>query len=178
MMNLLSQQRKESVRNEYRLRLIAVGLFALFITIIIAGVLLVPAYITNSVQLDNIRGQINSFEGKRAEDITFLRDTIQKTNELIHILTEDNINVLVYADVIQPITEKKGNVDITTISYNTGVNEAVVVQISGVAPSRDMLLSFADKLKQHPSFSNIEVPVSHLASRTNVEFSLEITVKK
>lgn len=170
--------KKAVVRNEYRARVAVVVLFALFFTLLLASFLLIPSYIIASVTKNDIEAQKEQLEIQQGEqDIAALKNVIEKTNARIDILQEEGSFVSVSETVIKPLVAERQGVRIARIQHNE-TSDGWTVQVSGVAPNRNTLLEFVDKLEQYPKFENVHVPVSNFVDRTNIEFSLEIRMSK
>lgn len=52
------------------------------------------------------------------------------------------------------------------------------ISLSGKAKTRDNLLSFQDKLKANKCFENLNVPLSNLVNKDNVDFQIDFDVQK
>ena len=67
-----------------------------------------------------------------------------------------------------PVVIKKGGVK--TTSY--------VINVSGVAVSRDALLRFSKKLEANEMFADVDLPISNLVENKNPTFSIGLTLAK
>ena len=52
------------------------------------------------------------------------------------------------------------------------------ISLSGKATTRDVLLQFQDKLNQSDCFQNAKIPLSNLFIQENVDFQLDVEIKK
>ena len=54
----------------------------------------------------------------------------------------------------------------------------LILSLSGHANTRDNLLTFRDRLSQSDCFSNVDLPVSELVSKDNVDFQMKLNVSE
>jgi Tfp pilus assembly protein PilN len=74
------------------------------------------------------------------------------------------------------------------LSLNTIIPEGILLEklvttnqqisLSGKATTRDILLQFQDKLNQSDCFKNAKIPLSDLFIQENVDFQLDVEIKK
>ena len=64
------------------------------------------------------------------------------------------------------------------ISVNSIVTNNYKATVSGKARDRDILISFKESLEKSDCFSEVNLPLSSLVSRENVDFALELNIKK
>ena len=147
--------------------------------VIIACVVLAPAYvlsgINESVSKSNLDTQskisltaVDQASISTAQDINGKLNLVESAENNKFIVSEKVINSI--------IASKSPNIKITRIVYvekdeSTG---AKLVTISGIAPSREELLSFRQALEENSSFKNIDLPVSNFVKETNIQFTLTL----
>jgi len=172
-MNLLPIEEKKKLMSLYRERLVVVGLYALAVVFAVSSLML-GAFVI-----------LASEERVSLEEIVVLRskDPLMKENKVVEKEITDIKNALdilgvkedetsVRTDLFERIVHERGGVEITGISYDRR-EEGGVVNVQGIAPNRQELVSFSVRLEQS-GFSGTHVPVSSFVEDTNIPFALTI----
>ena len=179
MMNLLPQDEKKKITREYHARLIVAAL-TLFGSAISAGIImLIPSYTSLLLEEGSIAlilGTPILEEQARAYDE--LSSELDMANKKLAILKKGADDIDIFENVITPITARRGSISILGITYEKNINGAKIVRVSGVAKDREVLRGFAKALEEEPYFERVEIPVSNFVKDRDIEFSLEIGVKK
>ena len=202
MPNLLPSTEKKRVRREYKLRLATVWLFHLAVLGIIAGIAIFPSTVTLQQRLDQLTDKRDQF-AKQEETVKAkeLRGTLKRTDTRLAVLEPYDQHVPVYVLVEQLLTKAGDNVAINGIRYTRSMQtpkeegsdtstdsdtsstsnapdepfEKVTMSVTGVAETRDSLISFKDTLRSLKHFDEVTLPVSNLAARADIKFTLQIT---
>ncbi len=171
MTNLLPKNDKHLIREEYRLRLVTVVLFAFSAVIIMASVLLIPSYfitylkgVSGEEQIKIIRDVVAMHERDNVDQIL-----VEAKQKLKAISSERQSDMV---EVIQTILEEQSAV----ISLNSFVSVDDMIRVEGVARSRDDLVLFADRLEKTPLFVNVNLPLSNLAPSKDIRFSFDMKI--
>lgn len=176
MANLLPTGYRQGLSKEYKLRLGA-GVFGLLAFSIFVGILLLaPSFVLTITELRAAQSQLETVNTPLSSQSTSTENeqTITVTNEKIR--QAENIRRLVPTTVIENITTVlPAGVELTSLTLSRNNNGQISARISGISQSRSSLLSFRDQLNAQPEFVDIELPVSALAARENVSFSLNLT---
>ena len=97
-------------------------------------------------------------------------------NKLSLIENAKNGKFTISEKVIQAIIlQKMPNIKITNISYENDPREGKKISIRGIAPSREVLLSFRIALESDSSFKQVNLPISNFVKGSNIEFYLSLT---
>lgn len=64
------------------------------------------------------------------------------------------------------------------IALNGIAGKGYAVSLSGRAADRDVLIAFREKLEQDECFSEINFPLSNLVAKENLDFQLDLNIKK
>lgn len=174
---LLPIHERKALRREYRLRLIAVFLLLLSFALLIGMGALFPSYVKilyeekaelgTALSLQNNKDlmEISAKEKELADD-KFLVDELAKTNTSIRP-----------SSLIESIGLQRGSVSLTSIDVDLTSTTTAVMIIQGVAPTRDELLKFKEKLENLVPGNIVDLPLSQLAKNTKLQFSLKLTQK-
>lgn len=174
MINLLPQEKKSELKKEYRLRLVAVSLFAGSAVILFAVAAFLPLYLSFSAQSELLDistiGDIVTPDEKLET-----RAIVKQTRRQLSVLEEEEQSPVV-TELIPEVIKRKGPTDLQRISYQR-TGDDIIIRANGVAPERGDLISFIRALEESRLFSQVQSPVSNLVREENVVFSLELVVK-
>lgn len=157
-------------------RLVVVFLFMLGGSIFIGCILLVPSYIVSSSKYNSAQTKL---ETQKNEPIpTFDQNTLvvikDLKNKLSLVESSENNQFNVSEKVIDSLLLKKpASIKIYAISYDKQPL-TTKVSINGIAPSREVLLSFQKALENDSNFKNVDLPVSNFIKGSDIEFSLSL----
>ncbi len=178
MINLLTEKEKKNIENEYKFRLVIVGMGFMVGIIFSASIFLLPSYFLSATKVENAQAKVDALkkesdEKSKADLEAALADIKNKLALFVIPKNQNSIS----DDLIIPIEKvKTNNIKITGISYevadknNTG-------NIRGVATDRVSLINFSEALKNNPQFSNVDLPVSDLAKNKQIDFNILVTFK-
>ncbi len=190
-MNLLPQEEKQAVENEYCKRLMLVALIFLAGALMIWIIPVVVSYIISNYEIEDLKremqaiGQIN-LSNNIATSTVIARDVKNKLDILNRPLTRSlpqNISDIFSSIIaLAKINEK---VRLTSLSYDqvdiknddvASVGHRVV--LSGVANDRTSLQNFVKTLQSQSAFSSVDLPVSNLIVSKDVPFFATIMIKQ
>jgi len=184
MLNLLPTYEKKRIKREYILRVVIIGLIFLCVLGFIASVTLLPSYVivwqriqTITTELDSITSTINS------EDSIAFNKKLKQTNKNIEVLAPNQKHIPLYVLINDVLRQKSNSIQISGITYThkdvTSKNKKddteneIVLTVSGSANNRESLIDFQNVLRNISYFNEVTLPVSNLASRNDITFSLE-----
>jgi hypothetical protein len=188
MINLLPEEEKKDSKQAYSLRLWAVILSGVVVTLIIAIPTFAPIYFSVSAKRDG-------FVEESKSSTALFRKT--KESDLEQIVKNVNVQVGTLAlgsdemrvgEIYSKILEMKpGGVFISELSFiGAGPSRIInakdkidlaTVTISGNSDTRSLLLAFVNNLRKDPAFSEVNLPISNLVQETNPGYSITVTVK-
>lgn len=176
MINLLPKHEKERIVRDFYLRFATVLFISISICILIASVLLLPAYFSLFTQKAAIEQKLvvqkNSPAPDSAEGNSII---IKEFNDRLNIIENINKNKFIVSTKIinEIILNKMPEVKITSINYSTdSISKKVIV--SGIAPSREKLLLFRIALEDNVAFKKVDLPISNFVKGKNIQFSLTL----
>ncbi len=181
MVNLLPEEYKDKLRSEYRLRFISVASLFLFFSTIIASVTLLPE--AASVGTDyflNYRNEekpLQTEEDQRGAEILANLDGIRATLMVVGPQREET--PILFSEAIRLITlQKTEKITLNGFSFNADSKSDKKIVLSGVARDRESFATFLKRLSENGTFSNVDLPISNLNKKENIEFSLVLTLAR
>ncbi len=182
MFNLLPENEKQKVYKQYLMRKVIVALVLLLIVVISGSVFLLPSYILVTYRNQDVERQIENIqvqaEKKNRPELTKrLEDINQK---IMSVDVHDN--TYAYYDLIDKILTLKpqalliNSIVIQNIA-GKGSEETLHIQLTGIALTRNALVTFTNRLKEDELYSDVELPVSSLAQETNAEYVINLEIK-
>jgi len=172
MANVLPPEYKDNITTEYRFRLAAVGFLLFGIGLAISAGFLVPSYLLLNADLSTTRDQIAAVQETFREDGGGgYTKIISDTKRQMEALAQEERDVTIGAMFQSVLQNKNQGIALTRFSYKQRDD---VLSVSGVANTRQSLLSFEEALAQSDQFTNVNLPVSSLANQTNISFSLDL----
>src|SRR3989344_4096745 len=177
MINLIPNQEKKKMVRDFYYRLTIVFLGMLCVSLFIAILALLPAYLLsvskNNIAKEKLEAQKNEPAPPfNQETLAMIKDLNLKLN-LIENAEKDKFSVS--EKVINAVLLKKiPNVKITRIFYENDLLKGRKISISGTAPSREVLLAFRQALENDTSFKEVDLPISNFVKGSNIEFYLNL----
>lgn len=185
MANLLPPEQLKTLRQERAIRLVVLALTFLAALELLAIVLLVPPFLLARSKRENVALHVATIEqliAQRERDTTAstIQETQEQIKELSHIAELPTMTAY-----IERIIEHRGpGVTLGGITYTIGQktegeNETTLatITVQGRAHTRDGLLAFVKRLEREPDFGGVVLPVSNLAQREDISFTVHITVR-
>ncbi len=177
MINLLSPVEKKKILKEYHLRLGVVVLNAVFVLELIAVILLVPSYLA-------IRSSVNALSDELAQRKALVipggneaQQDLDVIKKEIGVLKESVVpESLPSAVVAAVLSVKPEGIDVTSFAYGHSA-DATLVQVGGVARTREDLLFFQRSLKANVRFDEVRYADSFITKKTDINFQLTLKVK-
>lgn len=152
------------------------SLVFVFFTMLIASILLLPSYIISDyregitrVQADIVRKSIEARE--KGASNTIINDTKIKL-ELLAVKEGNTFLAYAFEKIVD---QKTKGVSIGGLFYEKKPDGDEEIRITGKAVSRETLLQFRRNLEKEKIFPSVILPVSNLASDTDIDFSIKIT---
>lgn len=178
MINLLPENNKIEIKNEYARRLFVVaGALAFFAALTSVVILACLLFLVDKEKNDLNRQLFISeqrFEFKNLkESLPDMEDFAAKISFFEKEAGGVKLNFLI-GEILK---RKSADVKIDSFSYDE-VSGTGKILISGTAGSRQGLLSFVDALRSEPRFKDVQSPVSNLLKEKSLDFSLTILINE
>lgn len=159
------------------MRVSIVVIVFLFFTILAGGAQLIPSYFISESKERATKEHadiIKKSVAKREKDISII--VLLETKEKLKLLTSDENNISLVAIFKKIINSKPSGINIDGIFYDKSQTEKKTeILITGEADAREPLLEFKKLLAVETLFTNVILPVSNLASDSDIKFSIRIT---
>lgn len=178
MSNLLPKNEQKNLNTEYSLRHISVVFFVISIILIVSFILLFPSYLLSRVRETSVSLDLESIKeitnaANPNDDITIrLRDAKDKARSLQ--IAEKTQSVY---EIFHGFENKSKAITLKEISYGK-VGEDITVAIQGRADNRESLTEFERQLKSNTAFASVNLPISNFAKEKNIDFAMNIVLKK
>jgi hypothetical protein len=180
-MNLLPKTEKDNLKKGLKLRLLVMALFLLAVSFLIGVVTLLPSYFLASGNLSRI--QLAEYSsGKKNENLK--EETLNLPGQIDSRLKffQSNIANLSVVDVFyKMISVAPAGIKLNSVSFSRDQiykeKNGTLILVSGIAGTREALVSFSASLKKVEVFSSADVPVSSLTKDRNLPFSINIFVE-
>ena len=175
MINLIPPEGKKKISREYWLRVAAVWMLLIWITLVVFIFELLPSLVfvnalknTMSEQFDQAMAASAAYE--ETEQL------VRETNALIDHL--DTVGAeLFYSELLHELDNvARDHADISSFEFVTLDGEIETIVLSGIASTRTSLANFRDSLEAHPRFHSIDLPISNLAKESDIVFSISVSL--
>jgi hypothetical protein len=178
MINLIPNQEKKEMSKDFYFRLITVFFMMLGVSVFIAVILILPSYVISSEEKNffDTKLEVQKNEPIPLPDqntLTTIKDLKNKLN-LIENAQKDKATFSQRV-INEIILKKMPNIKITEISYENDSKKGELINISGKAPSREVLLTFRRALEDDPTFSKVNLPISNFIKGSNIRFNLSLS---
>jgi len=174
MLNLLPEEEKKRLKREYTVRYLIVIFLAIIFTGIIYFVLAFPSYVISKLkqqELTAIIAELDRVDISKGVPVTELSliDINKKIGDLRGTGKEVSIANII-SEILNTVTS---SIKINSFNYDKNF-----LMLNGMAKDRDGLTSFVKKLEENTLFTKVNLPVSNLAQEKNINFSIQISIKK
>lgn len=176
LLNLLPEERKESIQGRLRSRFLLWQLFLLFLLEVFYLVILISIYLILDFQLQSLNtvsehaAPVSQNEAAR---LTAYEQKFRDMNKVVDSIGGIDRFHLYFSQVfslIDPLLP--GGLIVTSLSTNE-----YRVSILGKAVTRDRLLQFDEQLKNAGRcISNVDIPIQNLFSQENIDFQVDFNV--
>jgi hypothetical protein len=92
---------------------------------------------------------------------------------LLDSLNKEKTPIL-YSDLIAGLINMRGTLKFTGFSVAKSGTTTYSINLQGIAPTRNSLLSFKSNFENLAPGNKVELPVSELAKSSNINFSLQL----
>jgi hypothetical protein len=173
---LLPLHERKALRREYRVRFIIVACFLGSLAGLIGVGALFPAYMRAlAEEKSQIEAAANLKHSQDVKGITARETELHADSKIINTLSS-NVSIRM-SSVAESIIILRQAVKLKTFIFNQTSTTTVSISISGIAPTRNDLLSFKARLENTLPGARVELPISELSKSTNVDFDMKLTYK-
>ncbi len=177
--NLLTADRKKSLCRFLRTRLIVRnGILFLSVPLVVCAVLGVMVYMVRVEYESMVIPQLLENRSQMSQELDRNENFIKQTNRQVARLDNFMRRRREFAPILFTLAAAvPENVSLNEIVLTSDKKrEPVKATIGGLARTRDDVLSFRDVLRSHRCFENVDIPLSSVVNKNDVDFTLSATV--
>ena len=176
MINLLPVEEKKAIEKEYKLRVVSIYIMFVIAAIVIGLVMLLPAYFLVNVVEGDLEKEVSILEASsESTKMDEINSELRLTEDRLRAITESKDTIALYKVIEKISSYRTTGINISNISYARGAGERESKLIlAGSASSRDGLLEFTKEMENDELFSEVVLPVSSLAQKIDIDFSVEV----
>lgn len=185
MINLLPLEEKRHIKGLYRSRMAVVSLAALSALFVFGMAGLLPSYLNALGKNDSFTAESDEKGGDSAGERKELLEETREINRKIEVLLRTKNTAPPTELILSVLKEQSPSIRVVDISYTSPVPavgntkpKSAVLTFSGVAETRDALLSFVNALNTLGLFSSVDLPISNFVKDRNLSFSVNIEAKE
>ncbi len=181
MINLIPKAEKKKNIASFYYKLLILFLLVMGFSALVASMAILPAYFVSSVKNKIVDTKL---EIQKKEPVPLLdRQTltvIKDINGKLNLIETASRNKFVVSQkVIDAILfQKTSKIKISDIFYENNSSDKLSskkkISIQGIAPSREVLLSFRRALENSPAFKQVDLPISNFVKGSNIQFYLSL----
>jgi hypothetical protein len=179
MINLLPYKEKKIVEHVRIMRVVTVTLSMVTILVIIAGVLLLPTYITITSRYALAQKNISKLEkeGVITNNIN-IEDIDKRTNELVKKLTApDDTPPAEYVALVRGASNNQIRLTGFSLATNNKTG-AISFAVSGIALNREALQQYVSSLQKLEQVATVDSPISNYVKSKDADFAITLSFKK
>ncbi len=175
MINLLPDDHKKLLHDEYKIRVQIVALIFCSIIVGISIALLVPSYFLSVFKAQAATGKAGVQQtAKETKDRANLEVQLKDQKALIKALAVKNISTNP-SHLFELITKNKpSTISIIEMRYAIEETTKFVINVRGIAPTRQSLVDFTTALRKESLVEKLDLPVSNFAKDSNIDFNFSI----
>lgn len=175
MPNLLPEDEKKKLFNDYRAKIISASLAALFLIIIIALILLAPSYYLSLSKLEDEKNNLATLEESLSyRESRNTEEELKKTEDMIAAISTYLSKASSERDFGASLSAAPNGVAILSLSWRAVSEQESEITISGLAENRESLLAFSKNLENVKGFLKVDLPISNLAKETQAPFVITV----
>jgi len=174
-LNLIPKYKKDLIEQSNRLKLVLRWEIEIAIILAIFFALLLSLNYLLQFNLDaQVAGTENSQSKSKYEKISKLDEAFKDANTQVAMDESIQNDQLYWSNLFQKLNDAIP--DGVTISKLANKNYKVF--LAGTADKRDTLLAMKDNLAQSDCFTDVNLPLSNLVSKDNIDFQLDLNIKE
>ena len=179
MFNVLPNIFKKEIKSEYYFRrLIVIFIFIIFIQITFL-VFIFPSWLFSFYQHEEVSAQMESQKSTVvSQNANNILQTIKTTNQNLDIINRSFSYSKFLPLIKNIISYKTSAITLTEFTYNnSAATTTIPMSVSGVASTREDLVSFVKKIQDSGTFSDVVSPISNLTKDKNIIFVINLNAK-
>lgn len=178
MINLIPKEEKKKMITDFYYKLAILFVVMLDFCILVAFFSILPSYFISSIKYSLISAKLENqklepLSPLGEESLALVKDIDKK---LVLVENFEKNKFLLSVQVINAIlSEKRPDIKITQILYENNEINGRKISLTGIASSREVLLSFRQTLEDNPTFKNVVLPISNFVKGSDINFYLSLS---
>lgn len=174
-LDLLPKQRKLELKRKKRFRMILREEFLFLVPVFVFIVILLNIYYLLSIQRDTSVAAKSMVESQdKFQELSSYEEKFKQVNSASAKLLKIQIGHLHWAGALDELSAVMPD----GVSINDISTKDYKVSLAGKAKSRDILLNFKSNLEADSCFADINVPLSNLVVKDDIDFQMDFSIKQ
>jgi len=173
--NLLPEKNKNEIREEKSFRNIVGRELAFIFPVILLVMILFSVKLILGIQEQGLEKSYNDeqFQGSQ-QDLKKYEDKFRETNLKSNLISKVQENHLEWTGVLVKLSQAvPDEVSITGVA-----NKDYQIFLMGRAKNRERLLALKEAVNNSECFTGVNMPLSNLVSKENIDFQMDFEIKK
>ncbi len=176
--NVLPKPKKKALYWEYWKRYATVALSFFALAGVLATVLTSPSYFFSESKYELAEDRLEAFNVANPEIATQNLDSaINDINSKLILLSGKSSTEISDSVLGSILSMRPKGIIYNQILYNEKSSDVRVLELHGVATDRTVLRNFKSALDSNPLFAKVDLPISNFIERSNINFTVSITMK-
>ena len=173
--DLLPEQRKQEIKRRKMFHTILRGEFLFFLPILIFIGVLLSTYYTIILQKNSSSSAHMSQQSQdEYQKLDQYEKKFKEINEKDSLLAKIQSGHIHWKNLLVEFS----NITPESVYLNNISNNDYKVFLAGKARSRDDLITFKDRLESSPCFQDVNVPLSNLVVKNDIDFQIDLVLKE
>jgi len=175
MTNLLPPAAKKQIVFEYWVRVFSVWVILWSVCLLISAIVLLPTYVlivgSSEAYADSVMDA-----SERTEQFESISQMLsQATKQAQTIIINDRQTKL--SAIFTDVENAAGlGVDLSGITVNRNKSDIDPVRVQGIAPNRQSLAAFKNRLETIPYVASVDLPIGNLAENQDIVFTISVII--
>ncbi len=175
MLHLLTEEHRQKVVHEYKMRIAIVCVFGLLFVTLIGAVFILPTFFLAHEKYSEllVKKQILDVQLASNEE-TKSSEVIKNTTSALDVLKMFS-QTQSFGDSLASVVGKvPQGIQIQNSIITSSDKDTLVIDIAGKADTRKNLVTFEQQLKSIPNMQEVIIPLASFAKEKNIDFSIKI----
>ena len=175
MLHLLTEEHRQKVVHEYKMRIAIVCIFGLLFVTLIGAVFILPTFFLAHEKYSELLVKKQMLDVQLASnEETKSSEVIKSTTSSLDVLKIFSQNQNFSESLMSVIGKVPQGIKIQNSIVTSSDKETLVIDIAGKADTRKNLVIFEQQLKNIPNMQEVIIPLSSFAKEKNIDFSIKI----
>lgn len=173
--NLLPEKRKEDIRDDKQFRSLVGGELSFLFPILLLVAILFAINLILTIQEEGLsKSYINEQSQSGFQDLKKYEEKFQSVNSRAGLINKAQGSHLEWAGVLEKLSQTIPD----SISITGAASKDYRIFLIGRAKTRENLLELQDAINKSECFASLNMPLSNLVSKEDVDFQMDFEIKK